>query len=139
MRFARHGQPGSERPIVSGTDGIWRDLSPVAADVTADVLTRSESDLDLTALAPVPDITRFGPPLAGIGKIVCIGLNYRDHARETGAPLPTEPIVFLKAPDTVVGPEDEVRIPRHSAKTDWEVELAVVIGKPARYLPGPEA
>jgi 2-keto-4-pentenoate hydratase/2-oxohepta-3-ene-1,7-dioic acid hydratase in catechol pathway len=139
MRFARHGQPGSERPIVSGTDGVWRDLSPVAADVTADVLTRDESDLDLNRLPPVRDIARFGPPLTGIGKIVCIGLNYRDHARETGARLPTEPIVFLKAPDTVVGPKDEVRIPRNSSKTDWEVELAVVIGRTARYLPGPEA
>lgn len=139
MRFARHGRPGGERPIVSGADGIWRDLSPVAADISASVLTLGERDLDLPRLAPVHDITRFGPPLTGIGKIVCIGLNYRDHARETGAELPKEPIVFLKAPDTVVGADDEVRIPLNSNKTDWEVELAVVIGATARYLPGPEA
>ena len=139
MRFARHGRPGGEHPIVSGADGIWRDLSPVAAEVSADVLALGERDLDLPRLSPVHDIERFGPPLTGIGKIVCIGLNYRDHARETGAELPAEPIVFLKAPDTVVGPGDEVRIPRNSVKTDWEVELAVVIGATARYLPDPEA
>ena len=142
MRFARHGRPGSEHPIVSGADGIWRDLSPVTDDVTAEVLTLGERELALPRLSPVPDIARFGPPLpplTGIGKIVCIGLNYRDHARETGAQLPTEPIVFLKAPDTVVGAQDEVRIPRNSSKTDWEVELAVVIGAQARYLPDPES
>ena len=138
MRFARHGESGQERPIVSGEDGIWRDLSPFAADVTAELLSLSEQDLGLPALPPVESVRRFGAPLAEIGKIVCIGLNYRDHARETGAALPSEPIVFLKAPDTVVGPDDEVLIPRNSAKTDWEVELAVVIGAPARYLSSPE-
>jgi 2-keto-4-pentenoate hydratase/2-oxohepta-3-ene-1,7-dioic acid hydratase in catechol pathway len=81
---------------------------------------------------------RVGPPLRP-SKIVCIGLNYRDHAAETGAPLPTEPVVFLKAPDTVVGPDDPVLLPRGSTKTDWEVELAVVIGRTARYLPDAEA
>ena len=138
MRFARHGEPGHERPIVSGQDGIWRDLSPFAADVTAELLSLSEQDLGLPDLPPVESVQRFGAPLAGIGKIVCIGLNYRDHARETGAAAPSEPIVFLKTPDTVVGPDDEVLIPRNSSKTDWEVELAVVIGATARYLGSPE-
>jgi 2-keto-4-pentenoate hydratase/2-oxohepta-3-ene-1,7-dioic acid hydratase in catechol pathway len=85
----------------------------------------------------VDQIGRFGPPVSGIGKIVCIGLNYRDHAAETEAELPAEPIVFLKTADTVIGPDDEVLIPRRSVKTDWEVELAVVIGTEARYLGSP--
>lgn len=141
MRFARHGQPGAERPLVSGTDGLWRDLTPVSADVTPDLLAGGLSrfaGVAMDALPVVEDVGRFGPPLAGIGKIVCIGLNYVDHARETGAALPAEPIVFLKTPDTVVGPNDEVFVPRASAKTDWEVELAVVIGAQARYLDSPD-
>ena len=88
MRFARHGESGQERPIVSGADGIWRDLSPFAADVTAELLSLSEQDLGLPALPPVENLRRFGAPLAEIGKVVCIGLNYRDHAGETGADLP---------------------------------------------------
>jgi 2-keto-4-pentenoate hydratase/2-oxohepta-3-ene-1,7-dioic acid hydratase in catechol pathway len=98
----------------------------------------SEADLDLPGLPVVERAERLGPPLARIGKIVCVGLNYRDHARETGAAPPEEPILFLKSPDTVVGPEDDVLIPRNSRKTDWEVELAVVIGSEARYLAGPD-
>jgi len=122
---------------VSGADGLWRDLSPVAADITPELLDGRLSGLDVEPLPVVDGIDRFGPPLTGIGKIVCIGLNYRDHARETGATPPGEPIVFLKSPDTVVGPEDDVYIPRQSHKTDWEVELAVVIGAEARYLDSP--
>ncbi|GAA2014342.1 fumarylacetoacetate hydrolase family protein [Catenulispora yoronensis] len=137
MRFARHGAPGQERPIVSGADGLWRDLTPVAPDLGPDLLLRTEAELDLLRLPVVEQVERFGPPLPRIGKIVCIGLNYSDHARETGATPPEEPIVFFKAPDTVVGPEDEVLIPRDSVKTDWEVELAVVIGTEARYLDSP--
>jgi 2-keto-4-pentenoate hydratase/2-oxohepta-3-ene-1,7-dioic acid hydratase in catechol pathway len=87
-----------------------------------------------TGNLPLTVPTRFGPPLARPGKIVCIGLNYRDHAIETGAAEPEEPVVFLKAADTVIGPDDDVLIPRGSVKTDWEVELAVVIGQTARYL-----
>src|SRR5258706_15054983 len=132
MRFARHGRPGHERPIVSGADGIWRDLTPVADDITPDLLARSEADLGLPGLPEVGRVGRFGPPLAGVGKIVCIGLNYRDHARETGATPPAEPIVFLNSPDTVGGAGDDVFIPRGSRKTDWEGELAVAIGAEAR-------
>jgi 2-keto-4-pentenoate hydratase/2-oxohepta-3-ene-1,7-dioic acid hydratase in catechol pathway len=95
-----------------------------------------EGDLDLAAL-PVAEVKRFGPPLAEIGKIICIGLNYSDHAREAGATPSAEPIVFLKAPDTVVGADDKVLIPRASRKTDWEVELAVIIGAKTRYLDSP--
>jgi 2-keto-4-pentenoate hydratase/2-oxohepta-3-ene-1,7-dioic acid hydratase in catechol pathway len=104
MRFARHGSPGYERPIVSGADGRWRDLTPIAADVTAEILVRSEADLDLAALPVVGQVARFGPPLTHVGKIICIGLNYRDHAIETAAALPAEPIVFLKTPDTLCRP-----------------------------------
>jgi 2-keto-4-pentenoate hydratase/2-oxohepta-3-ene-1,7-dioic acid hydratase in catechol pathway len=134
MRLARHGAPGQERPIVSGPDGAWRDLTPVASDITADLLV--DLSLDVAALPVVSDVGRFGPPIIP-GKIVCIGLNYRDHAAETHAEIPVEPIIFLKTPDTVVGPDDEVLIPRGSTKTDWEVELAVVIGSTARYLDSP--
>ncbi|MGA2295379.1 MAG: fumarylacetoacetate hydrolase family protein [Acidimicrobiales bacterium] len=142
MRLARHGQPGRERPIVAGPDGAWRDLSPLTKDVDSEFLASGFDALHdamakgSLALVETP-IERFGPPLARVGKIVCIGLNYLDHARETGAAIPDEPIMFLKTSDTVVGPDDTVLIPRKSVKTDWEVELAVVIGRPARYLSSP--
>jgi 2-keto-4-pentenoate hydratase/2-oxohepta-3-ene-1,7-dioic acid hydratase in catechol pathway len=139
MRLARHGLPGAERPVVAGEDGIWRDLTPVTPQITGSFLRDglAEAGRLLPSLPPVEPLGRFGPPFADIGKIVCIGLNYRDHAAETGAEIPAEPIVFLKMPDTVIGPDDEVLIPRGSTKTDWEVELAVVIGAPARYLDSP--
>jgi 2-keto-4-pentenoate hydratase/2-oxohepta-3-ene-1,7-dioic acid hydratase in catechol pathway len=116
------------------------DLGRVVGDITGATLQPDELDRIRGAVdrgdLPVipPDGLRIGAPLARPGKIVCIGLNYRDHAAETGAALPTEPVVFMKAPDTVVGPNDDVLIPRRSVKTDWEVELAVVIGRTARYL-----
>src|SRR6476646_7753345 len=136
MRLARHGSPGSERPIVAGSDQIWRDLSSVTDDGSGTFLRDGLPGLaeSVASLPVVDEVGRFGPPLTGIGKIVCIGLNYDDHARETGAQRPAEPTVFLKTPDTVVGPDDEVLIPRNSTETDWEVELAVVIGAEARYL-----
>jgi 2-keto-4-pentenoate hydratase/2-oxohepta-3-ene-1,7-dioic acid hydratase in catechol pathway len=140
MRLARHGAPGTERPIAAGEDGVWRDLTAVAPDITGDLLAADPAGL-AAALPDLPVVAepgRFGPPLAAAGKIVCIGLNYRDHAAETGAAIPAEPIVFLKTPDTMVGPDDEVLIPRNSVKTDWEVELAVVIGREARYLATPD-
>jgi 2-keto-4-pentenoate hydratase/2-oxohepta-3-ene-1,7-dioic acid hydratase in catechol pathway len=139
MRLARHGAPGAERPIVAGEDDVWRDLTPLTSDVTPAFLATRMPQVRsaLPELPVVEDLGRFGAPISGIGKIVCIGLNYRDHAAETGADIPGEPIVFLKTPDTVVGPDDEVLIPRGSSKTDWEVELAVVIGTEARYLASP--
>lgn len=139
MRLARHGAAGAERPLISGADGAWRDLRPVIEDLTPATLPAVLGGIDIGALPVVEAPGRFGPPLSGIGKIVCIGLNYRAHAAETGAAIPEEPIVFLKTPDTVVGPDDRVLIPRASVKTDYEVELAVVIGREARYLPDDDA
>jgi 2-keto-4-pentenoate hydratase/2-oxohepta-3-ene-1,7-dioic acid hydratase in catechol pathway len=141
MRLARIGVAGAERP--AAWDGArWRDLSGVIRDVDATLLATGLDEVRTLVTAdrlPVLDIenARFGAPLTGIGKIVCIGLNYRDHAEETGAAEPAEPVVFMKAPDTVVGPHDEVLIPLGSVKTDWEVELGVVIGRPDRYLASP--
>ena len=136
MRIARYGEPGQERPFAAGTDGVWRDLSPLADDVTGATLP-TILGADLSGLPEARPEGRVGPPLAGIGKVICVGLNYRDHAAETGAAIPDEPILFMKAPDTVVGATDRVLIPPGSVKTDWEVELAVVIGSEARYLSGP--
>jgi 2-keto-4-pentenoate hydratase/2-oxohepta-3-ene-1,7-dioic acid hydratase in catechol pathway len=142
MRIARIGSVGAETPVIAGEDGQWFDLTPITGDIDPQFLA---GDLQLARramesgeLQPVAEPDRFGPPIAGIGKIVCIGLNYSDHATETGATPPSEPILFLKTPDTVVGPHDEVLIPRQSRKTDYEVELAIVIGGVARYLDSPE-
>ncbi|MDT4981835.1 MAG: hypothetical protein QOG07_3714 [Pseudonocardiales bacterium] len=142
MRLARIGTAGAERP--AAWDGAhWRDLSAAIRDVDGALLRTGLDEVRALVVAdrlPVLDVegARFGAPLSGIGKIVCIGLNYRDHAEETGAAEPSEPVVFMKAPDTVVGPNDDVLIPRGSVKTDWEVELGVVIGEPARYLASPD-
>jgi 2-keto-4-pentenoate hydratase/2-oxohepta-3-ene-1,7-dioic acid hydratase in catechol pathway len=141
MRLARIGLPGSEVPVVAAADGGWFDLRPVTADIDAAFiaggLDRARRAVTSGELSAVEEPERFGPPITGIGKIICIGLNYSDHAAETGAQPPAEPILFLKTPDTVVGATDEVLIPRTSLKTDYEVELAVVIGAPARYLDSP--
>lgn len=138
MRIARHGEPGHERPIVSGQDGRWFDLTPVTQDITPgflqDGLESARSALNEGRLSPVDHVGRLGPPVARPGKIVCIGLNYSDHAEETGAAIPAEPVIFMKATDTMIGPDDEVLVPRGSVQTDWEVELAVVIGRTARYV-----
>jgi len=143
MKLLRVGAAGAERPAVlvrrpdGGTELV--DLSSIVDDITPDVL--APAMLALIAervvsgeLATLPEGQRVGAPLARIGKIVCVGLNYREHAAEAGLPIPDEPILFMKAPDTVVGPDDEVRVPRGSVKTDYEVELAVVIGRTTRYL-----
>ncbi len=144
MKLLRVGPAGSERPAVLDDAGTVRDLSGVVADIDAAFLAGDGIALARAALAGgelpvVPAGERIGPPIARPGKIVCIGLNYRDHAAETGATLPSEPVLFFKAPNTVIGPDDEVLVPRNSEKTDWEVELAVVIGRTARYLDGHEA
>ncbi|MEU0935030.1 MULTISPECIES: fumarylacetoacetate hydrolase family protein [unclassified Embleya] len=135
MKLVRIGEPGRERPAVLDADGIPRDLSGVVEDIDAALLA-DLSVLPDPATLPLLDATglRYGPPLARPGKIVCVGLNYHDHARETDAAIPAEPIVFMKAPDTVVGPDDTVLVPRASLATDWEVELAIVIGRTAAYL-----
>ncbi|GGY17216.1 fumarylacetoacetate hydrolase family protein [Streptomyces djakartensis] len=141
MKLLRVGTEGSERPALLDADGALRDLSGVVPDIDGALLADDAALERVRAAAdagdlPLLDATglRIGPPLGRIGKIVCIGLNYHDHARETGAEPPSEPVMFMKAPDTVVGPNDTVLVPRASRKTDWEVELAVVIGRTARYL-----
>ncbi|MGV9878292.1 fumarylacetoacetate hydrolase family protein [Streptomyces sp. NPDC003006] len=141
MKLLRVGTAGAERPALLDADGTLRDLSGVVDDIDGAVLADADALGRVRAAAasgelPVlaPEGLRVGPPLARIGKVVCIGLNYHDHARETGAEPPAEPVVFFKAADTVIGPDDTVLVPRRSVKTDWEVELAVVIGRTARYL-----
>ncbi|WP_046730596.1 fumarylacetoacetate hydrolase family protein [Streptomyces humi] len=141
MKLLRVGTTGAERPALLDAEGVLRDLSGVVDDIDGALLADDAALARVRAAAdagelPALDATglRIGPPLGRIGKVVCIGLNYHDHARETGAEPPAEPVVFFKAADTVVGPNDTVLVPRGSVKTDWEVELAVVIGRTARYL-----
>jgi 2-keto-4-pentenoate hydratase/2-oxohepta-3-ene-1,7-dioic acid hydratase in catechol pathway len=142
MRLMRIGPVGAERPVLLDGDEAL-DASSVVTDFDRTWWTnggperlaaaRSEGRLPRAAI----EGQRIGAPVTRPGKIVCIGLNYRDHAAETGAAIPEEPIIFMKSPDTVIGPNDTVLIPRKSIKTDWEVELAVIIGSRARYLDGP--
>jgi 2-keto-4-pentenoate hydratase/2-oxohepta-3-ene-1,7-dioic acid hydratase in catechol pathway len=139
VKLLRAGAAGAERPALLDGDGVLRDLSALATDIDGTLLADEAAlarirEEEAAGTLPALDADlRVGPPLGRIGKIVCIGLNYHDHARETGSPIPAEPILFMKAPDTVVGPEDTVLVPRGSEKTDWEVELAVVIGRELRY------
>ncbi|MFI9100186.1 fumarylacetoacetate hydrolase family protein [Streptomyces fildesensis] len=143
MKLLRFGASGHERPGVLTDEGAVLDLSALTSDIDGAFLASGGPDRVRAALAagtlPVVDITglRVGAPVARPGKVVCVGLNYRAHAEETGAAIPPRPVVFMKDPGTVVGPYDEVLIPRGSSKTDWEVELAVVIGSRARYLESP--
>ena len=136
MKLLRHGPAGAEKPGIL-VDGVVRDLSGVVSDIGGDVL----SDIGLAAIRsanyaslPVVGDTRLGPCVAGTGKFICIGLNYSDHAAETGATVPPEPIIFMKATSAICGPNDPIIIPRGSVKTDWEVELAVIIGTKAKYV-----
>ncbi|MFI1508692.1 fumarylacetoacetate hydrolase family protein [Streptomyces sp. NPDC020597] len=145
MKLLRVGAHGQEHPAVRTDDGRLLDLSSVTPDIDGVFLASGGVDRARTAVTAgeLPELDpaglRVGAPVTRPGKIVCVGLNYRDHAAETGAAIPPRPVVFMKDPGTVVGPYDEVLIPRGSVKTDWEVELAVVIGKRARYLEGPGA
>ena len=138
MRLVRFGRAGSERPGLVDPDGVLRDLSRVVRDITPAVLTptglRRLRALKVTRLPAVKGRPRLGCPLAGIGKMVCIGLNYTDHAEEVQLPLPTEPTVFIKAPSALSGPSDPIVRPRGATKLDYEVELAAVIGREARYV-----
>ena len=140
MELLRLGAVGEERPYVRAADGTVHDLTPLTADIdgaflAADGIARTRAALEAGEL-PVADTEglRVGAPIARPGAVVCIGQNYAAHAAESGAEPPKQPIVFFKHPNTVVGPYDEVLVPRGSAKTDWEVELAVIIGKQARYV-----
>jgi 2-keto-4-pentenoate hydratase/2-oxohepta-3-ene-1,7-dioic acid hydratase in catechol pathway len=142
MKLVRVGERGAERPAVLDDEGVARDLSGLVGDFGPAFFAGDGIDMVAAAVAGgvLPAISgRFGAPIARPGKVVCIGLNYSDHAAETGQAPPPRPVVFMKDPATVVGPYDEVLIPRGSAKTDWEVELGVVIGSTARYLDSPAA
>ena len=141
MKLLRVGTAGAERPALLDAEGTLRDLSGIVPDIDGPLLADTAALGRIRAAADAGELPaldadglRVGPPLAGIGKVVCIGLNYHDHARETGVEPPAEPVVFFKAADTVVGPYDTVLVPRKSVKTDWEVELAIVIGKRASYV-----
>jgi ureidoglycolate lyase len=138
MKLLRYGPKGSEKPGILDRDGRVRDLSGTVPDLSGRWLTpeglAAIAALDPESLPPVAEPGRLGPCVAGVGKFICVGLNYADHAAETGAPIPTEPILFMKATSAITGPNDPVIIPRGSEKTDWEVELGVVIGREARYV-----
>jgi 2-keto-4-pentenoate hydratase/2-oxohepta-3-ene-1,7-dioic acid hydratase in catechol pathway len=146
VKLLRVGERGWERPALLDAGGDPRDVSSVAGDfgpaffAGGGLANLAEVAGDPAFLASLPSVAgRTGAPIARPGKVVCIGLNYSDHAAETGAATPERPIMFMKDPSTVVGPYDDVFIPRGSVKTDWEVELGVVIGAPARYLSSPQA
>lgn len=138
MKLLRYGAKGAEKPAILDEDGKLRDLSGELADITANTLTPKGLDrlrgLDLTSLPVVDKPGRIGVPWSGCEKFICIGLNYADHAAESGLPIPKEPVVFTKTLSCRVGPNDPVVMPQGSTKTDWEVELGVVIGSKARYV-----
>jgi len=138
MKLLRYGQPGAEKPGLLDATGTIRDLSGVVPDVAGDALLPESLDrirrLDPNSLPRVDGKPRVGPCVGRVGKFICIGLNYSDHAAESNMTVPKEPIVFMKATSSIVGPNDNLEIPRGSTKTDWEVELGVVIGKPAKYV-----
>lgn len=138
MKFLRFGPRGHEKPGLLDNNGVIRDLSAHITDLGGESLGRHSLErlaaLDVSSLPEVPADTRIGPCVAGVGKFICIGLNYSDHAAETGAQVPPEPVIFNKWTSAICGPNDEVIIPRDSEKTDWEVELGVVIGKSGRYI-----
>jgi 2-keto-4-pentenoate hydratase/2-oxohepta-3-ene-1,7-dioic acid hydratase in catechol pathway len=138
MKLLRYGQSGKEKPGLLDKSGQIRDLSAIIPDLAGDTLTSDSLKrigvLDPSSLPLVPGKHRIGPCVGRVGKFICIGLNYSDHAAESGMKVPTEPVVFMKATSAVCGPDDNVIIPRNSAKTDWEVELGVVIGAEAKYV-----
>ena len=136
MKLVRYGQTGQEKPGLIDANGQLRDLSGQITDIDQGLLADLSvlKDIAPDSLPIVSGNPRFGPCVAGVGKFICIGLNYSDHAAETGNPIPKEPVVFMKATSAITGPNDPVRIPRTSVKTDWEVELGVVIGSPAKYV-----
>ncbi|MES2666327.1 MAG: fumarylacetoacetate hydrolase family protein [Pseudomonadota bacterium] len=138
MKLLRHGPVGAERPGLLHIDGSIRDLTGVVPDIGGAVLSDAGiaalRAVDVGALPVVDAGTRLGPCVAGTGKFICIGLNYADHAAESGMAVPPEPVIFMKATSAIVGPNDPIVIPRGSVKTDWEVELAVIIGTRAKYV-----
>ena len=143
MKLLRYGTQGIEKPGMMAADGTIRDLSGHIEDLTGAELSDAGlarlRDIDVNSLPVVEGSARLGPCVGNVGKFVCIGLNYADHAAESGMALPEVPVIFFKATSAIMGPNDDVEIPRHSVKTDWEVELGVVIGKAAKYIPESEA
>ena len=143
MKLMRYGAKGAEKPALVDDHGRVHDLSGVLPDIAASTLEPQNLDrlrkLDLATLPIVEKPGRIAPPWSGMGKFLCIGLNYSDHAAETGAPIPKEPILFMKPTSALVGPNDPVVLPQGSVKSDWEVELGVVIGSKARYVSEAEA
>ncbi len=137
MKLLRYGPKGREKPGILDQQGVIRDLSGVVDDITPQVLENDLgrlATLDIAKLPPAPANVRIGPPVAGVRKIICIGLNYRKHAHETGMAVPAEPLVFMKATSAISGPYDPVILPKGATKGDWEVEYAIIIGKTARYV-----
>jgi 2-keto-4-pentenoate hydratase/2-oxohepta-3-ene-1,7-dioic acid hydratase in catechol pathway len=138
MKLLRYGPSGQEAPGLLDADGTIRDLSKVVQDIGRDTLLPASLErlraIDPATLPKVPGTPRIGPCVGQVGKFICIGLNYSDHAAESGMAVPKEPIVFMKATSAIIGPNDDVVLPRGSLKSDWEVELGVVIGRPAKYV-----
>jgi 2,4-diketo-3-deoxy-L-fuconate hydrolase len=138
VKLLRYGAPGEEKPGALDGAGEIRDVSGVISDVAGESLLPDAieklGDIDLATLPKVSRQTRIGPCVAGVGKFICIGLNYSDHAAESGMAVPSEPVIFMKATSAICGPDDDVLIPRGSQKMDWEIELGVVIGKPGKYV-----
>jgi ureidoglycolate lyase len=138
MKLLRVGAPGLEKPAILHSDGTYRDLSSIVPELRGRVLTPEGMSriraVDPATLPVLSQDLRIGPCVDQVGKFICIGLNYADHAAETGAPIPAEPIIFMKATSAIIGPNDDVIIPKNAIKPDWEVELGIVIGKEARYI-----
>ena len=138
MKLLRHGEFGNEKPGIIDHEGKIRDLSSHIPDINGDIINSESlkkiSAIDLSNLPIISESTRLGACVGNIGKFLCIGLNYSDHAAESGLPVPSEPILFSKATSAIVGPNDNVEIPRNSVETDWEVELGIIIGKKAKYI-----
>ncbi|MFZ0310935.1 MAG: fumarylacetoacetate hydrolase family protein [Candidatus Sulfotelmatobacter sp.] len=138
MKLVRYGPPHRERPGILDSDGHIRDLSGTVPDITGEILSlaslSSLKSIDLAKLPIAPGAPRIGPCVGGVGKFVCIGLNYSDHAAEAGMKVPSEPVIFMKATSAICGANDDIVIPRGGTKIDWEVELGVVIGLPAKYV-----
>jgi 2,4-didehydro-3-deoxy-L-rhamnonate hydrolase len=143
MKLVRYGKPGKEKPGLIDAEGKLRDLSSIVKDIGAEQLSPAAlakiSKVKTDKLPLVKGKPRFGSPVANVGKFIAIGLNYTDHAEESGMPIPAEPVVFMKANSCVVGPNDDIMLPKGSVKTDWEVELGIVIGTKARYVSQKEA
>ncbi|MEX3007474.1 fumarylacetoacetate hydrolase family protein [Hoeflea sp. TYP-13] len=143
MKLLRYGDPGQEKPGILDQNGNIRDLSAHVTDISGDVLDDDQlaaiAAYDIASLPLVEGNPRIGPCVTGVGKFLCIGLNYSDHAEEAGMDVPPEPVLFFKATSAICGPNDDVEIPRGSSATDWEVELGVVIGKEAKYISEAEA